>query len=68
MRNAPPGHLATWRGEVVGIEPAGSRLRGSVRGDLDIVAEVTTEAAETWLRSAEVWVAVKASEIETYPA
>jgi len=59
-----------WRGEVVGIEPAGSRLRVSVRGDLDIVAEVTTEAAETLrLReSAEVWVAVKASEIETYPA
>ncbi|HEX2155157.1 MAG TPA: ABC transporter ATP-binding protein [Acidimicrobiia bacterium] len=72
LHRQPPGGSPrnSWRGEVRSVEPAGSRLRVAVEGDLSIVAEVTSDAVTALGlgRGGPVWVAVKASEIETYPA
>jgi molybdate transport system ATP-binding protein len=59
-----------WRGRVERVEPAGTRARVSVAGTPSVVAEVTTAAvAELGLApGVEVWVAVKATEIVSYPA
>jgi molybdate transport system ATP-binding protein len=59
-----------WQGTIAGIEPFGDRVRVSVRGPLDTVAEVTPAAVRDLALTAEsdVWVAVKAAEIELYPA
>jgi len=59
-----------WQGEVVSIDDEGSRLRVSVGGPIPIVAEVTRGAvAELSLAPGVlVWVAVKATDITSYPA
>jgi len=58
-----------WRGQVDGVDPEGSRARVRVGGTPALVAEVTAAAvAELGLApGVEVWVAVKATEIATYP-
>ncbi|MFP3913482.1 MAG: sulfate/molybdate ABC transporter ATP-binding protein [Actinomycetota bacterium] len=70
-REAPAGSPRNvWKGEVVAVEPIGSRFRVAVEGVLPAVAEVTPQAVEALDlgRQGTVWVVVKASEIETYPA
>ncbi len=59
----------TWPGRISTIEPVGDRLRVRVDAQPSIVAEVTSDAVrEVGLTEAtEVWVAVKATEIDVYP-
>jgi molybdate transport system ATP-binding protein len=59
-----------WSGVAAGLELLGDRVRVRVEGQPPIVAEVTP-AAVTALRlddGGEVWVSVKATEIQAYPA
>jgi molybdate transport system ATP-binding protein len=59
-----------WRGEVDGLDLQGDRVRVHISGILPIVAEVTP-AAVADLRLGEgipVWVSVKATETDVYPA
>ncbi len=58
-----------WAGRVNGLEPLGDRLRVRINAMPPIVAEVTA-AAFTQIGladGADVWVAVKATEIDIYP-
>jgi len=68
----PPDGSArnAWPGRVDALEPVGGRVRIHVAGTPSVVAEVTTDAvAELGLRAgADVWVSVKATEVDTYPA
>jgi molybdate transport system ATP-binding protein len=59
-----------WRGEVGGLEPSTDRVRVQVRGEPDVLVDVTPAAvAELRLRRGmTVWVAVKATELDVYPA
>ncbi|HUR77008.1 MAG TPA: ABC transporter ATP-binding protein [Acidimicrobiales bacterium] len=59
-----------WHATVRHVEPAGPRVRVQLEAPLPLVAEITTAAgAELALREgAPVWVTVKATEIDTYPA
>lgn len=60
----------TWEGEIDAVEPAAGRVRVHVAASPPIVAEVT-EAAVADLELApgrRVWVSVKATEIDVYPA
>jgi len=59
-----------WPGEVAAVEPLGSRVRVSVDGLLPIVAEITSDSLERLdlLVRPRVWVSVKATEVEVYPA
>ena len=59
-----------WAGTVGGIDLEGDRARVSVEGPVRVVAEVTTAALkELDLAAAgSVWVSVKATEIQVYPA
>jgi molybdate transport system ATP-binding protein len=59
-----------WSGEVTTVEREGDRVRVEVAGVISVVAEVTTEAvAELGLhQGAEVWVGIKATEIDVYAA
>jgi molybdate transport system ATP-binding protein len=70
-RRRPQGTARNvWAGVVDGVDHAGDRARVRVRGPVTIVAEVTT-AAERDLDLADgtdVWVAVKATEIDVSPA
>lgn len=57
-----------WRGEVGGLDFEGDRVRVQVSGPVDIVAEVTPQAAAE-LRLGDggpVWVTVKATEVDVY--
>jgi len=68
-RRRPEGSARNvWPGRIDTVEPVGDRLRVRVDGILPIVAEVTPGAAsEVGLGdSTEVWVAVKATEIDVY--
>ena len=59
-----------WRGEVEDIDLHGERVRVRLNGAVPLVAEVTAGAVRD-LRlnaGAEVWVAVKATEVSVYPA
>jgi len=70
-RTVPSGSPRNvWRGTVAGIEPFADRVRVSVRGPLNAVAEVTRAALSdlALIGGSEVWVAVKAAEIDLYPA
>jgi len=60
----------TWPGTVDALEPIAGRVRIHVTGSPSVVAEVTEEAvAELGLRAGgDVWVSVKATEVDTYPA
>ena len=59
-----------WRGVVEGVELYENRVRVRIGGPRALVAEVTPAAvSDLGLdRGGEVWVSVKATEIETYPA
>ncbi|MCU1462004.1 MAG: transporter ATP-binding protein [Acidimicrobiales bacterium] len=56
----------TWPATVAGVDRLGDRTRVRVTGPLTLVADVTPAAAAEL--PAEVWVAVKATEIQVYPA
>jgi molybdate transport system ATP-binding protein len=59
-----------WPGDVVGLEMLGDRVRVRVGGDIPLVAEVTPAAAAqlALARGGSVWVSVKATEVDVYPA
>ncbi len=61
-----------WRGTIAGIEHLGTRERVRVRvvGAVTIVAEVTPAAVRelALTEGTEVWAAVKATEVEVFPA
>ncbi len=59
-----------WWGTVGNLERLGHRVRLDIQGGVPMVAEVTAAAvADLGLRpGSEVWAAVKATEIEVYPA
>jgi molybdate transport system ATP-binding protein len=59
-----------WPGRVVGFDLLGDRVRVRVDGAVPLVAEITPAAvAALDLREGQqVWTAVKATEIETYPS
>jgi len=59
-----------WRGVILDLDRLGDRVRVRVGGPVPLTAEVTAGAfAELGLEPGrEVWTAVKATEIETYPA
>jgi molybdate transport system ATP-binding protein len=70
-RERPVGSARNnWSGRVSAVEPIGDRVRVRVDAEPDVVAEVTPAAVQDIgvAESAEVWVAVKATEIEVYPA
>jgi len=70
-RHRPEGSARnTWPGRVISVEPVGERLRVRVTAVPPIVAEVTTSAGrEVGLGDGtDVWVSVKATEIDVYPA
>jgi molybdate transport system ATP-binding protein len=69
-RHRPEGSARnTWPGRIAIIEPVGDRLRIRVDAVPSIVAEVTpaASAALELAEAAEVWVAVKAAEVDVYP-
>ena len=59
-----------WRGRIEELDREGSRVRVRLGGSIPIVTEVTRGAVDELglARGAEIWVAVKATEIVTYPA
>ncbi len=59
-----------WPGEVDGIDFEGDRVRVQVGGPVLVVAEVTPQAAAelSLADGGRVWVTIKATEIEVYPA
>jgi molybdate transport system ATP-binding protein len=59
-----------WKATVASLEQVGERIRVALDGPLPIVAEITAAALATLQlgRQDQVWVSVKATEIETYPA
>jgi molybdate transport system ATP-binding protein len=59
-----------WRGTVDGVEQFGDRARVHVDGPFSIVAEVTRGAVDALALApgVEVWTAVKATEVDVYPA
>jgi len=60
----------TWPGRIAAVEPVGDRLRVQIDGTPPVVAEVTAAAVHEagLVESTPVWVAVKAAEIDVYPA
>ena len=58
-----------WPGRVSAVEPVGDRLRVRVAATPPIVAEVTSTAVREigLAEGTEVWVAVKATEVDVYP-
>jgi molybdate transport system ATP-binding protein len=58
-----------WPGQVAGMEPSADRVRVQVRGEPDVLVDVTPAAvAELALRPGlAVWVSVKATELDVYP-
>jgi molybdate transport system ATP-binding protein len=70
-RSCPEGSARNvWAGEAVALDFEGDRIRVQVAGSPSIVAEVTPAAvAQLGLRDGgPVWVSVKATEIDVYPA
>jgi molybdate transport system ATP-binding protein len=55
---------------VTAVEPVGERVRVRVDGPLRLLAEVTPAGAESLSLQdgKEIWCAVKATEIDVYPA
>ena len=70
-RSHPEGSARNaWAGEAAGLHLEGDRVRVQVEGSPAIVAEVTPAAAAE-LRLAEggaVWISLKATEVDVYPA
>jgi molybdate transport system ATP-binding protein len=70
-RRPPEGSARNvWAGAVAELYPAGDRARVRITGEVPLVAEVTAGAvAELALADhGRVWVSVKATDIEAYPA
>ncbi|HEX4821426.1 MAG TPA: ABC transporter ATP-binding protein [Acidimicrobiales bacterium] len=70
-RSRPEGSPRnTWPGRVTAVERLGDRFRVQIDGQPSIVAEVTSGAVQEvgLTDGADVWVAVKATEIDVYPA
>ncbi len=70
-RSRPEGSARNvWTGEALALDFEGDRVRVQVGGSASIVAEVTlAAAAQLGLRDGgRVWVSVKATEIDVYPA
>lgn len=68
-RHEPEGSARnTWSGRIGSIEPVGDRLRIRIDAMPPIVAEVTPAAASTLglIEAADVWIAVKATEVDVY--
>jgi molybdate transport system ATP-binding protein len=59
-----------WRGQVSGADLLGDRVRVHIAGEVPLVAEVTAAAvADLGLHDGvDVWTAVKATDLQTYPA
>ncbi|HEX6350204.1 MAG TPA: ABC transporter ATP-binding protein [Candidatus Dormibacteraeota bacterium] len=71
FRNRPDGTPRNvWRGRAAGVDYLGDRARVRLEGTLPIVAEVSRAAVDDLglAGGAEVWIAVKAAEVEVYPA
>jgi molybdate transport system ATP-binding protein len=70
-RGRPEGSVRNaWPGRVTAVEPIGDRLRVRVGGVPPIVAEITVDGGRQigLVEGTEVWVSVKATEIDAYPA
>jgi molybdate transport system ATP-binding protein len=70
-RSRPEGSARNaWPGRVSAVEPVGDRLRVRVDADPPVVAEVTASAVADMglVDGADVWIAVKATEVVVYPA
>ena len=70
-RERPEGSARnTWRGTITAVEPVGDRYRVRIDASPPVVAEVTGNAVRDigLTEAATVWVAVKATEIDVYPA
>jgi len=70
-RRQPEGSARnTWPGRIATVEPVGERLRVRIAALPPIVAEVTATAGhEIGLReAADIWISVKATEVDVYPA
>jgi molybdate transport system ATP-binding protein len=59
-----------WRGVARSLDQLGERVRVQIQGDLPIVAEVTSESVPDLHldEGGEIWVSVKATEIQVHPA
>jgi len=71
FRNRPDGTPRNvWQGRAIGVDYLGERARVRLEGGLPIVAEVSRAAVDDLglAAGAEVWIAVKAAEVEVYPA
>ena len=71
FRNRPDGTPRNvWQGRAIGVDYLGDRARVRLEGGLPIVAEVSRAAVDDLglAAGAEVWIAVKAAEVEVYPA
>jgi molybdopterin-binding protein len=70
-RSRPEGSARNaWPGRVTAVEPVGDRLRVRVDANPSVVAEVTAGAVADMglVDDADVWIAVKATEVVVYPA
>ena len=70
-RSRPEGSARNaWPGRVAAVEAVGDRLRVRVDANPPVVAEVTAAAVADigLVEGADVWVAVKATEVVVYPA
>jgi len=70
-RSRPEGSARNaWPGRIRSLEPVGDRVRAQIEGAPWVVAEVTPGAVADieLVEGAEVWVAVKATEVDVYPA
>ncbi len=68
-RPEPTGPRNVWAGRVAGVEAVGDRVRVTVGGRPDVLADVTTDAvADLDLAAgAEIWVSVAAAGLSVYP-
>jgi len=59
-----------WSGRIAGLDQQGDRVRVTVGGKPELVAEVTTAAVRDLhlAEGGEVWVSLKAAEVAVYPA
>jgi molybdate transport system ATP-binding protein len=68
-RPGPGSPRNVWSGEVAGLEPTADRVRVQVRGEPDVLVDVTPAAvAELGLHPGmRVWASVKATDLDVYP-
>jgi molybdate transport system ATP-binding protein len=72
LHREPPDSSARnrWEGRVTAIEPVGGRLRVRIEATPPITAEITGAAGDelALVDGSPVWVTVKATEVDVYPA